>query len=148
MKSMSWSANFRSRPVPFGEFRSGVPVSFFAAAGLAHQLREARERLLSAETPGAARRRQTAHPSRASLTNWVMCRSRARRRAGAKLRFEIVSQRHQRDDRAVQSSIRRMDLRQATSARRPTHPGHNLALDGESLKQSKAGGGVKPNPPL
>jgi hypothetical protein len=42
------------RPVPFGELRSGFSVSFFAAAGLVHPLREARERLLKLRAPLAA----------------------------------------------------------------------------------------------
>jgi hypothetical protein len=46
-----------SRPVPFGELRSGVPVSVFTAAGLVHQLREARERLLKLQVQLAAVKR-------------------------------------------------------------------------------------------
>jgi hypothetical protein len=47
------------------------------------------------------------------------------------------------------SPIRRMGerLRQSTSDRRLPHSGHILELNGESLQPSKAGGGVKPNPP-
>jgi IstB-like ATP binding protein len=45
-----------SRPVPFGELRSGFSVSFFTAAGLVHQLMEARgeRRLLKLQAPFAA----------------------------------------------------------------------------------------------
>ena len=96
-------------------------------------------RAASPETPGAARRRQTAHRRRTRLPL---------SQTGAELLFEIFSQRHERGSTIVTSNLPFEEWTTVFGSQRLTgalldrltHHVHILELNGESyrLKQSKA----------
>src|ERR1700731_4770779 len=127
----------------------GFPVAFFTAAGLVHQLMEARDerRLLKLQAQLAAVKLLIVDE-----LGYVPLSQ-----TGAKLLFEIFSQRHERGSTIVTSNLPFEEWtsvfgnQRLTGALldRLTHHVHILELNGESyrLKQSKARRRRDPRPP-